>query len=142
MWYCKKCRGTEKYESGKCIACTRAFSRKSYHKNPEKYKENAKEWKRKNRERARISGRKGGRTDWLPGEHERAEQRLLTVTNCGVCKGEDPRHVRGWSADHNHETGKFRGMVCHPCNMAISHVEKYGLDRGIQISAYLDRTNL
>ena len=26
--------------------------------------------------------------------------------------------------DHNHETGKTRGLVCHRCNLAIGNMEE------------------
>ena len=42
---------------------------------------------------------------------------------CPIClKGEeDVKHKGGkktgaWCCDHNHETGDFRGWLCHPCN--------------------------
>lgn len=34
---------------------------------------------------------------------------------CAICK-QEPKH---WHIDHDHETGKVRGMLCGPCNMAI-----------------------
>lgn len=136
---CSKC-GTEsgRYKDGKCISCARAASRARYHKDPEKHKAHAREWKQNNRERSRVSGRKGGRTNWLPGEHEKAEEALAKTTCCEICKSTDPRHKRGWNADHSHTTGKFRGIVCHPCNIALAHVEKFRLDRGPQIASYLE----
>lgn len=38
---------------------------------------------------------------------------------CAICKG--PHRGRGsyFHVDHNHTTGKVRGLLCHYCNTAI-----------------------
>lgn len=38
---------------------------------------------------------------------------------CAVCRTGDPGHKRGWCADHSHVTGKFRGVLCNACNIAL-----------------------
>ena len=60
---------------------------------------------------------------------------MTTYNKCGT----DERYRGGKckSADHDHKTGKFRAHIYHPCNIALSHVEKYGLERGPQINLYL-----
>ncbi len=42
---------------------------------------------------------------------------------CPIC-GTDGTEFKkgpgnGWRTDHCHTTGKFRGILCHPCNVAI-----------------------
>lgn len=136
---CKRCGTNDRYDTGKCRFCARQRARAGYHLNAEHKKKVAREWKQQNRDKSRVSSRKGGRKDWLPGEHEKAEVRLQQTVKCDVCDSLDPRHARGWNADHNHTTKRFRGIVCHPCNIAIAHVERYGLDRGLQIALYLNK---
>lgn len=36
---------------------------------------------------------------------------------CAICKTEGNR--QSLSVDHDHETGRIRGLLCHNCNLAI-----------------------
>ena len=44
---------------------------------------------------------------------------------CAICEKELPdlmvynNRRRGYAIDHNHETGKFRGILCFPCNSML-----------------------
>jgi hypothetical protein len=38
---------------------------------------------------------------------------------CAVCKQEDPVKGRALAVDHNHKTGKVRGLLCSKCNKGI-----------------------
>ena len=42
---------------------------------------------------------------------------------CDDC-GKDLENVKRWCVDHNHETGKVRGIICQSCNTAIRSLEK------------------
>lgn len=42
--------------------------------------------------------------------------RLESITECEVC-GSNHRMV----IDHDHETNKVRGRLCHSCNVALGH---------------------
>jgi hypothetical protein len=46
---------------------------------------------------------------------------------CAVC-GSDKALGRGrrFHVDHDHITGKVRGLLCHLCNTAIGRIERYG----------------
>jgi len=57
---------------------------------------------------------------------EAAEQAREIATHCACCGSVSPRSVKGWHADHDHETGRFRAIVCHPCNAYIGVVETHG----------------
>ena len=37
---------------------------------------------------------------------------------CAICNDE-PKTKRGLHVDHDHETGKVRGLLCHGCNVAL-----------------------
>lgn len=42
---------------------------------------------------------------------------LLTVKECEICGG--TTHRTHLAIDHNHSTGKIRGMLCDPCNQGL-----------------------
>jgi len=41
---------------------------------------------------------------------------------CAVCRSIDPRHVHGWATDHDHLTGRIRGILCQPCNVTLGRL--------------------
>lgn len=41
---------------------------------------------------------------------------------CALCGGEMKRPV----VDHCHQTGRVRGILCHPCNIKLPTVEDMG----------------
>jgi hypothetical protein len=38
---------------------------------------------------------------------------------CVICRNEDPGKC--WCIDHDHQTGKVRGILCWHCNVALGH---------------------
>ena len=46
-------------------------------------------------------------------------QELLKITKCEICGDTAPPHRKHLAVDHNHITGKIRGMLCDPCNLAL-----------------------
>lgn len=56
---------------------------------------------------------------------------------CAVCKQtEKGKTSRYLSVDHNHQTGKVRGLLCHQCNIAIGCI-KEDIKRAENIIIYL-----
>ena len=63
---------------------------------------------------------------------EYEEMRRMQHEKCGICGS----HINGNSAlDHDHMTGKVRGILCHNCNMSLGHLEQYILSG--HVNAYL-----
>lgn len=61
---------------------------------------------------------------------------------CACCGSDQSgsRHRYGWHTDHDHATGKFRAILCRPCNVALGLVD----DRTERLRAlivYLERFN-
>lgn len=44
--------------------------------------------------------------------------------SCEICGKKCSVHNK-LSVDHNHETGKFRGLLCFRCNIALGHLENH-----------------
>jgi len=44
---------------------------------------------------------------------------------CAVCGSENPgRHdAKNFAIDHDHDTGKIRGLLCQGCNIGIGHLD-------------------
>lgn len=55
---------------------------------------------------------------------------------CAICL-ETPTNSRGFHVDHDHSTGKVRGLLCHSCNVALGHV-KDDVDRLSRMIDYLN----
>lgn len=43
---------------------------------------------------------------------------------CAVCGHGKPNCVRAWHTDHDHLTGKFRGVLCHHCNVLLGYAKE------------------
>lgn len=44
--------------------------------------------------------------------------------SCAIC--DQPQGKRRLSVDHDHKTGKIRGLLCHRCNVALGFLEDRG----------------
>jgi hypothetical protein len=57
---------------------------------------------------------------------EKDFDKLLESQNgeCAICECELPADKFKSDIDHNHKTGKVRGIVCRSCNITIGMVEK------------------
>jgi hypothetical protein len=43
----------------------------------------------------------------------------LQDNKCGICEAHSSQFKKSFHVDHNHETGKIRGLLCTNCNTAI-----------------------
>jgi hypothetical protein len=51
-------------------------------------------------------------------------QALVTRQNgkCAICEGTNPGGDR-LAVDHDHQTGKVRGLLCHNCNIGLGNFQ-------------------
>jgi Recombination endonuclease VII len=67
--------------------------------------------------------------------------------NCAICENPETQihdkkqsdRVRSLAIDHNHDTGKVRGLLCFRCNTALYQLEKNGRDWAHKAVEYLDK---
>lgn len=48
---------------------------------------------------------------------------LSQGSKCAICHSTEPRG-RNWHTDHNHSSGKIRGILCGPCNSGIGKLQE------------------
>lgn len=97
-----------------------------YHSNPE-YKEKtlgySRNWVVKNPEQRKKFTR-NSRIRAYGITPERYKEMLNEQGNrCAICSKENKRAM---AIDHDHKTGKVRGLLCDPCNLSLGHIEKDG----------------
>lgn len=102
-----------------------AYAREWYHANPEKIKEQRKKWYAKNQTTI-IAYRKKNKEAIAAYDKERSIRRncfkygldpakLPRPLVCELCGASGVR----MAFDHDHDTEKFRGILCTHCNVAI-----------------------
>jgi hypothetical protein len=110
------------FVGGGCKSCINAWNRKRRAEVPELYRKQDRERRARNYEHNRILERqvllnKFGMT-MADYELMFAEQK----GSCAICK----RMQKQWlSVDHDHATGKVRGLLCTSCNLKLGFYEKY-----------------
>ncbi len=144
MKRCKKCgeskplsdfykaAGTRDGRRGECISCNLAAQAAKNRANPELNRQRVREWQQANPERVaakhaeyRADGRKSlsNRKSHLKRKYsltlEEYEEMLAKQGGgCAIC-GRPPRPDISLHVDHDHETGRIRGLLCFRCNNAL-----------------------
>ena len=112
-----------------------------YAADPEKHKRRAKDWKSNNRARVRANEaawREANPERWALTRakcalNARCKKYGITADDyhamlsqqgntCAICRCDSPGTNHDWHIDHDHRTGKVRGLLCHHCNTALGHV--------------------
>lgn len=88
-----------------CLMCERAYNKQQYYKNHEQNKE-------KLRHKIRHV---------LYGVTKEEYELLIQQQNnsCAICGATSAGGRGDWHVDHNHTTGKVRGLLCHCCNTGL-----------------------
>lgn len=101
------------------------YDKKRRQENPEYYSKKAMEWSKANREKVLISSKK----NWYKTKYgltlEEYDQKLKEQNDCcAICSKHKSEFVRSLAVDHNHITGKIRGLLCPKCNLAFGYVNE------------------
>ena len=130
-----------------CKQCTREQRRAWYRENRERELVRVRDWQVANPERVRATMDRfvaaGKRTLSNRKSHLKRKYGLTLEgfdellasqgDGCAICGKPDPDNV-----DHDHETGRVRGILCWNCNIAIGQLED-DADRARAVAEYLDR---
>jgi hypothetical protein len=115
-----------------CKACNLAAKAARYKANPEPARQRAQQWKRDNPDRYlanqqvfRESGRKkiADRKSHLKRKYGLTPEAYDSLFaeqggGCAICR-RSPRGPIAFHIDHDHETGRIRGLLCFRCNNAL-----------------------
>lgn len=130
-----KARSARRYEENKdkILARNKAW----YLANKEKYKATVKAWRAKNPEKCRLMRIKAMY------RIEPSEYMAMVKAQGGLCAVCRHRKLEGWGRrelclDHDHKTGKVRGLLCNPCNVALGHLRD-DLEIARALVAYLEK---
>lgn len=80
----------------------------------------SKEWKQANKVKAKESA-KYTKTKYYYGVTREQYLSMYAITNgcCFICGEHESKFKHGLHIDHNHSTGKVRGLLCTNCNTAL-----------------------
>lgn len=95
-----------------------AHRKQRYREDPEKFRKRGREYYRKNpeKQRARVIKRLYGLT-----EDDYRELLDNTMGICPICKEEFADDTV--CVDHDHKTGRIRGIICHRCNLSLGRFD-------------------
>ncbi len=132
MQVCKSCREEKPRESfykdprhstglhQRCSECEKSEALARYHANPVHHQKKTQAWRKANPERVAGSQRKLALKRY--GLSEGDFDRLLRAQSfvCAICGTDQPGGIRKrFHVDHNHATGKVRGLLCGKCNLGL-----------------------
>lgn len=110
-----------------CSPCRRAKKLAWEQENPERVTR----YRREASRRHRLRNPHRSRNDLLKYKYgltpERFEEMLTAQEGkCAICR-RPPRPGKPFSIDHDHETGRVRGLLCQFCNVMLGFIEGNGL---------------
>lgn len=131
---------TEFYKSGKCILCRRAANARYQKRHPEKVNAMHRAYKAKNSQKVRDYGR---RFEYLHDFGITIEDYNKMFDEqkgyCAICQRHQSTFKRRLAIDHDHLTGKVRGLLCDPCNRGMGMLKEHNLQRAI---TYLNKSKV
>ena len=123
MSACKVCKSIIQKENRKRLGkIQKEKDRILYQKNKEHRVNYAREYRVKYPERTRSSNLKQ-----KYGITQNDYDKTLNMQNnkCAICERDMNEYGKIFCVDHNHTTGKVRGLLCDPCNYGLGFYEKH-----------------
>lgn len=100
----------------------------------ENLKRNQKTWKERHPEKRKLYTRNSRIRAYGIEPETYYEMLEKQGHKCAICNGKSTR--RAMSIDHNHETGKVRGLLCDKCNLRLGFIEQIDfLEKALQYLA-------
>lgn len=134
---------TNKNYSGSCKICNLERAKRRLQEDPEKRKaanQSSRLWQKKNRKRYKYLLLKNcfGITEEFYNTLKKEQNDV-----CAICKRPETTitkhgHLKDLAVDHDHSTGKIRGLLCGSCNRGIGFL-KDSPDVCISAADYLKR---
>ena len=108
-------------------------------RNKTKERKKAREWYHKNRER-----NKDHQLKYKFGITLEDFDRMVESQNglCAICEGKNVKingRIVSLAVDHNHETGKVRGLLCNGCNTSLGRFKTIAILK--KVIKYLEETD-
>ena len=103
-----------------CKVCCSKYAKEWRTRDIEASRLKEKEWRNNNRDKVRES-----RYKWRYGISRSDKNQLLESqgNKCATCSRTTPGGIGHWHTDHDHKTGKVRGILCNRCNLVLGNVE-------------------
>ncbi len=113
----------------RCSSCNNSLPIESFRKTSKRYtqpycKECEKRIRREQYRNNLDSNREKGRDKALKRAYGITREEFSIIletqnTSCASCGIKEPGGRGNWHVDHNHNTGKIRGLLCHRCNTGL-----------------------
>ncbi len=100
----------------------RERAKKFAQENPDKLKKYQKTWKERHPEKRALYTRNSRIRAYGISPEKYYEMLEQQGHRCAICPAKSKN--RAMSIDHNHRTGKVRGLLCDGCNLSLGHIER------------------
>lgn len=105
----------------KCKPCYNSYCVEKARERRRRDPERAREMNRQNKAKVDPLVKKGYQLKSTRGITRQEYEALLSLQNgrCAICGGEQNSGKTYLSVDHNHDTGRIRGLLCVTCNSGL-----------------------